>query len=106
MNKKTNKRHVAIEKILLYHPPIDMEPLFDLSLEEDDSGQDLKALPHVISWFETAKEAIIEDVPRAHYDLEIRKISAIYQFVTAMPMLFVPASLDNGIDKKRKRSSD
>ena len=106
MNKKTNKRHVAIEKILLYHPPIDMEPLFDLSLEEEDSERNLKALPHVISWFETAKEAIIEDVPRAHYDLGIRKISAIYQFVTAMPMLFIPASLDNGIDKKRKRSSD
>jgi len=108
MNKKTNKRHVAIEKILLYHPPIDIEPLFDLSLEEGDSGQDLKALPHVISWFETAAEAIIDDNKLSANDLEIKKISAIYQFVTAMPMLFIPASLalDNGIDKKRKRSSD
>ena len=104
MNKKTNKRHVAIEKILLYHPPIDMEPLFDLSLEEDDSGQDLKALPHVISWFETAEEAITEDVPRAHFNLDGRKLPAIYQFVTAMPMLFAPASHNKGVDKKRKRS--
>jgi len=99
MNKKTNKRHVAIEKILLHHPPIDMEPLFDLSLEEDDSGQDLKALPHVISWFETAAEAIIEDNKLSANDLEIKKISAIYQFVTAMPMLFIPASHhDKGVE--------
>jgi len=56
LNKSTrNKRHVAIKKILLYYTPdFDMEPLFDLSLEEEDSERNLKALPHVISWFETA----------------------------------------------------
>jgi len=109
MNASTkNKRCVAIKKILLYHPHnFDMEPLFDLSLEEDDSGQDLKALPHVISWFKTAREAI-----RTYYnggnmfvnDLKRRKLSAIYQFVNTMPMLFIPASHDKGGDKKRKRS--
>ena len=71
-----------------------MEPLFNLSLEEEDSGQDLKALPHVISWFETAKEAIIGDKKLSTYDLECKKLSAVYQFVTAMPMLFVPATRD------------
>jgi len=107
LNKsKRNKRHVAIKKILLYYTSeFDMEPL--LSVKEDDSERDLKAMPHVISWFETAREAIIEDVPRAHNDLEIKKISAIYQFVTAMPMLFVPATHhDKGVDKKRKRNTD
>ena len=120
LNKSTrtrNKRHVAIKKILLYHPPIDMEPLFDLSLEDDDdSGQDLKALPHVISWFETAKEAIEMNSLRMRRhaqrkklstnDLECKKLSAIYQFVTAMPMLFVSATHDKGVDRKRKRSFD
>ena len=104
-----NKRHVAIKKILLYYPHYyDMEPLFDLSVEEeDDSGQDLKALPYVVSWFETAKEAIEMNSVR-HFDrqghdnmreklsanvLRRRKLSAIYQFAMAMPMLFVPATL-------------
>ena len=98
MNKSTrNKRHVAIKKILLYHPHIDMEPLFNLSLEEEDSSErDLKALPHVFSWFETAKEAIIGDKKLSTYDLECKKLSAIYQFVTTMPMLFVPASHGKG----------
>jgi len=113
LNKSSrNKRNVAIKKILLHCPhDLDMEP-FDLSLEDDDqSERDLKALPHVISWFETAKEAIAEpvvedgdsdsyssddsvsDEEESHdYNLHGRKLSAIYQFVTAMPMLFVPAS--------------
>jgi len=108
LNKSTNKRHVAIKKILLYYPHnIDMEPLFDLSVEEVDSERDLKALPHVISWFETAKDAIssVQFPVRKKLsanDLERRKLSAIYQFVTAMPMLFVPATQNKGVDKKRK----
>jgi len=131
MNKNTNKRHVAIKKILLYHPPIDMEPMFDLSLEEDDNERDLRALPRVISWFDsTATVAIAESAREdgddyssddslyeeyvqydifmkkklSANDLEGRKLSAIYQFVSAMPMLFIPASHDNGVDNKRKRS--
>ena len=138
LNKSTtSKRHVAIKKILLYSPHIYMEPLFDLTVEEGDRERDLKALPHVISWFETAKEAIVEPVGEdvaesarededdyssddsiheeyVQYDifikkklsannLEGRKLSAIYQFVSAMPMLFIPDSHDKGGDKKRKR---
>ena len=96
LNKSTkNKRHVAIKKILLHYPhDFDMEPLFDLSLDEDDSERDLRALPYAVSWFETATEAIIGDerpYPRdeklSANDLECKKISAIYQFVTAMPMI-------------------
>ena len=109
LNKSTrNKRHVAIKKILLHYPHnIDMEPLFDLTLEEEDDRQDLKALPYVVSWFETAKEAIghghqVDYLGRKVYasTTENRKLSAIYQFVTAMPMLFIPAS--HTFDKKRK----
>ena len=37
--------------------------------------------------------------------IERRKLSAIYQFATAMPMLFVPATHhDKGNSKRRKRS--
>ena len=110
LNESTkNKRHVAIKKILLHCPNYhDMEPLFDLSLEEDDSEQDLKALPHVISWFETAKGAIGNERRhprdnRVTNDVECKKLSAIYQFAVAMPMLFVLATHDNGVDKKPRR---
>jgi len=100
LNESTrNKRHVAIKKILIHCPHYyDMESLFDLSVEEeDDSGQDLKALPYVISWFETAEEAIIGDKKLCTNDLECQKLYAIYQFVTAMPMLFIPA-YDKGVE--------
>jgi len=122
LNRSTkNKKHVAIKKILLCHSHgIDMEPLFDLSLEDDDCGQDLRALPYVMAWFETAREAIGHSTRENEYDscsnndsdppgeesivLEGRWLSAIYHFVTSMPMLFVPAShMDKGADKKRKR---
>ena len=103
-----------------------MEPLFDLSVEEDDSERDLKALPHIISWFETVKEAIAEPVvededdsfssddsvsvpveDESHdYKLQGRKLSAIYQFVSAMPMLFIPASHDNRVDDNKRKRSD
>ena len=49
---------------------------------------------------------MIGELPRAH-NLDIDKISAIYQFVTAMPMLFVSTTHHGkGVDKKRKRSID
>jgi len=108
LNRSTeNKRHVAIKKILLhYKDDYDMEPLFDLSL---DGERDLKALPHVLSWFETAKLLRhilfpVGDVPRALNDFEMKKISALYQFVNAMPMLFIPATHGKGGGNKRKRS--
>ena len=61
LNKDTNQSNGAIRKILKYHPnmDMDMEPLFEWNLEED--GQDLKALPYVVSWFGRAEEAVAED---------------------------------------------
>lgn len=75
----------------------------------------IKALPSVIAWFERAKEAVDQgDYPigalikdNHDYQVEEKRLSAIYQFVRDMPLLFVPTSHintkvgDNG--KKRKR---
>lgn len=84
-NKRTNKRHVAIIKILQYHPVIDMEPLFGWDLEGEES---LKALPYILAFFERARAPYLLaafDIARAatagdeaSYDLEQRKLSAIY----------------------------
>ena len=52
----TSKTQVAIKKILMYHPNIDMEPLFELDSEGEWT---LKALPHVIDWFERAREVAL-----------------------------------------------
>jgi len=94
MNESTNKSHVAIRKILKCHPNfIEIDPLFEWGAEED-GDQTIKALPHVISWFEKA---------RMFQDTTKRNLYAIYQFARAMPLLFEGvATLKTG-DKKRKR---
>ena len=111
LNKGIDKSYVAIKKILRSHPNIDMEPLFELDMEEGERS--LKALPYVIAWFEKAAEAVASDngvvawfssdEDNFSYDVEERKLSAIYQFARAMPLLFVPASHVKGDDKKRNR---
>jgi len=87
LNQGTNKSHVAIKKISEYHPNIDMEPLFEL-----DEGRErtLKGLPLIIDWFERAKEAVVNDRDSYYYQVEEKKLSAIYQFAQAMPELFIP----------------
>ena len=103
LNKDTNKSHVAIKKILKHHPKIDMEPLFDWDAEEGE--QNLKALPYVIAWFGRARAAVADD--DESYNVEEKKLSAIFQFAKAMPLLFVPAShIKKDDNKKRKRDDD
>jgi len=97
MNTDRNKSHVAIRKILNYYPDIDMTPLFDLGLEDDDD-KNLKALPYLIAWFDEAYEAWASgnspytDLAKASSrtscsEIRRKKLCAIYQFVQAMPHL-------------------
>ena len=108
MNTGTNKRHVAMKKILRSHPNIDMAPLFTLCLEEWE--RNLKALPCVIDWFDTASAAIDDEEVHSSvssddssdysdsddssdnydYEVEEKKLTAIYEFALAMPLLFIP----------------
>ena len=98
-NEHTDKSHVAIKKILKYHPNIDMEPLFEW---DADGEQTLKALPYIVDWFERATDAVV-DLRRETYQVEEKKLSAIFQFTTSMPLLFVPTSRIEVDNKKRKR---
>jgi len=105
LNWGTNKRHVAIKKILRYHPNLDMASLFELDLV--DGERNLKGLPRVIDWFEKAKEAVTgEDEEDGGYTVEGRKLSGIYQFVHAMPLQFVPASHSEVEDKKKRKRDE
>ena len=122
MNQDANKSHVAIRKILTFHPHIDMEPFFEWDMEGE---RNLKALPYIISWFERAERASIAeedgevsnndddssassyDGDEESYNFDERKLDTIYQFAQAMPLLFVPASHIKGGESnnniKRKR---
>jgi len=95
LNEKTNKSHIAIKKILKYHPNIDMEPLFEWGTEDE---RNLMALPYVVDWFGRAEEAVkmlrIYMRQREGYNTKERKLSAIYQFALAMPLMFIPKNDD------------
>ena len=76
---------------------MDMAPLFELDAKEGE--QNIKALPYVVDWFGRDMGAL-----EVKYNLVERKLSAIYQFAKAMPLLFVPSShIKDGGNKKRKR---
>ena len=59
------------------------------------------ALPYIVNWFESAREAIANGVEE--YNVEGRKLSAIFQFGKAMPLLLEGISHMNVDNKKRKR---
>jgi len=81
MNTGADKNQVAIKKILRHHSHIDMESFFEW---------DLKVLPAAIVWFDRARACTEND--EAEMNVDLMKLSAIYQFTRAMPMVFVPAS--------------
>ena len=99
INAETNKSHVAIRKILKYHPDIDMGPMFEWDAEGE---QTLKALPFVVDWFERARVAVTDNDGES-YHVEEKTLSAIFQFAKGMPLLFVPTSHIKVDNKKRKR---
>ena len=94
----TNKSHVAIKKILKYHPNIDVESLFEWDAEGE---QTLKALPYVIDWFERTRVAIADD-DEDQYNVDGRKLNTTFQFAKVMPLLFEGIATIKA-DKKRKR---
>ena len=99
LNEGTNKSHVAIKKILLYHSDIDMTPLYGWDKEDEKS---LKSLPYVIDWFGRVKEVGGEKGSGIVEDTSPRKLSAIFQFARDMPLMFVPIPQITGGGKKRK----
>ena len=116
LNGSTSNKSAAINKILRYHPNIDVEPFFEIGTEGNE--RNLKALPCLVDWFERAKEAVLdisfikngvvtgESFSNEDEQMQLvdsRKLSSIYQFALAMPLLFVPAAHTKACDKKRKR---
>ena len=86
----TDRRTVAIRKIIRHHNHINMEPFFQY---------ELKVLPIAMNWFDRARRTscsanhgrIIFRGANAK-DIGRKELSAIYQFAVAMPMMFVSKS--------------
>eukprot|EP00579_Thalassiosira_antarctica_P002902 CAMPEP_0201877290 /NCGR_PEP_ID=MMETSP0902-20130614/8745_1 /ASSEMBLY_ACC=CAM_ASM_000551 /TAXON_ID=420261 /ORGANISM="Thalassiosira antarctica, Strain CCMP982" /LENGTH=383 /DNA_ID=CAMNT_0048404717 /DNA_START=500 /DNA_END=1651 /DNA_ORIENTATION=- len=72
-----DEEQVAIEKILRHHTHLDMEPFVEW---------DLKVLPLAISWFDRARDYAQNN----ESNIDARKLSAIYQFAKAKPLMIVP----------------
>ena len=51
----------------------------------------MKALPRVISWFERAGGAVVDEVGES-YNIDARRLSAVYQFAQGITLMFVPKS--------------
>ena len=82
LNERNDKKEVATIKILQSHDDFDMLPFFEW---------EFKVLPLVVGWLERASEC---EIPQDFEpDIERRKLSAIYQFVRGMPVLYVETCL-------------
>ena len=51
----------------------------------------LIALPYVMSWFDRAEKAVADD-NGYNYNIGAKRLSIVFQFAQAMPLMFVPAS--------------
>jgi len=92
-NQGSDKRKIALGKILRYHTHISMIPFFDW---------EWKFLPVAANWFDMAVGAGIRYADLTEEQVLSKKLSAIYQFIRAMPwMCSVPAQ-KKGIKKKRR----
>ena len=56
---------------------------------EGGGDRDLKALPYIIAWFERAQGAVADDEEEESYNIDKRKLSAMYRFAEAMPLCIV-----------------
>ena len=105
----TTYTDVAVKKILQY-----LKPLFVWDIEGEWT---LNGLPHIIDWFNRAavavndrgKRRVARAKYRVNYNVDQKKLSAIYEFAKAMPSMFIPTShttVDDDGNNKKKRKRD
>eukprot|EP00579_Thalassiosira_antarctica_P031078 CAMPEP_0202033884 /NCGR_PEP_ID=MMETSP0905-20130828/66276_1 /ASSEMBLY_ACC=CAM_ASM_000554 /TAXON_ID=420261 /ORGANISM="Thalassiosira antarctica, Strain CCMP982" /LENGTH=476 /DNA_ID=CAMNT_0048597797 /DNA_START=166 /DNA_END=1596 /DNA_ORIENTATION=- len=86
LNTGTDKKQVAIIKILQNHHHFNMQPLFEW---------DFKALPLVIGWFERAAACPTD----FNANIGNRKLSSIYQFIRGIPPLYIESRLNQELSE-------
>ena len=82
LNRRKNKKEIAIIKILQHHVDFDMMPFFEW---------EFKVLPLMINWFDRASTITMPD--DFEPNIGPRKLSSIYRFVRDMPVLYVETRL-------------
>ena len=94
LNRRGDKKGVAMVKILLTHDDFDMMPFFEW---------EFKVLPLMINWFERASAITM---PRnVEPNIGPRKLSSIYQFVRGMPDLYVETRLRKELEDIKAEQS-
>jgi hypothetical protein len=107
-----DKKQVAMEKILMHHPHFDIHPFSEWDMNVlpimiewfERAGShfdmqplfewDMKVLPLAVNWFERAGS--IQNIDEA--EVGKRKLDAIYQFICAMPMMYIDACTRRELD--------
>jgi hypothetical protein len=89
LNRQAGK-YAAIQKILKYHPDLDVGPFLAKSK--------LKLLPLVLSWFERGR-GMSEESEKA---FDARQLSTMYNFVRGMPLVAVDGYRSYSIHKKER----
>ncbi|EJK54167.1 hypothetical protein THAOC_26266 [Thalassiosira oceanica] len=84
LNRGQDKNLVAAKKILQAHRHLDMKPLFDRQLE---------LMPYMVAWLDRFGECRLD-----------LKLSSLYEFARAMPMVVVEGFSGMKKGKKRRRS--
>jgi len=94
LNKRENKKEVAMIKILQNHNDINLTPFFEW---------EFKVLPLMIGWLGKASAI---DMPE-DYEPNIgpRKLSSIYQFVRGMPLEYVDTHLRKELEDIKSKES-
>ena len=95
LNQRRNKKEVAMIKILQHHNGFDMKSLFEW---------EFKALPLMINWFQRASAITMPENFEAN--IGPRKLSCIYQFVRAMPELYVSTRLRKQLEDVKSKESE
>jgi len=95
LNQRRNKKEVAMIKILQHHNEFIMTQLFEW---------EFKVLPLVIDWFQRASAITMPE--NFEPNIGTRKLSCIYQFVRAMPELYVETRLRKQLEDVKSKESE
>jgi len=95
LNQRRNKKEVAMIKILQHHNEFNMTPFFEW---------EFKVLPLVIDWFQRASAITMPE--NFEPNIGKRKLSCIYQFVRAMPELYVETRLRKQLEDVKSKESE
>ena len=87
-NRRGPSEKIVMRKMLESHPYFDMQLFFEWGL---------KVIPYIVNWFDRADEIAIAP----SWIIGQRKLSAIYQFIRGMPMMYVTAHSNQELEKMR-----